>query len=268
MQRPSNVRRNALLGTVACAAAAVAAFTGAAQAAPVNDARPVISGPARVGGLLLASAGEWSGDAAAEFTYAWQRCEPTGYADCTDIPGGVGTSYLVRPADIGARVRVVVTAATTEAYGSSSTTVPSGTTDVVVARPATLAGDVLLGGPRNDSLSGGAGNDAVDGGGGNDTLGGDEGADSVNGGPGDDRISGGSGNDTINGGNGKDRIFGGDGRDTVSGNAGDDTIDTRDDSADLVNCGAGRDVALVDDRDVVRPGCEVVRRTVPQPTPA
>jgi Ca2+-binding RTX toxin-like protein len=268
MQRPPNSRRSPLLVVVACAAAAAAAFTGAAQAAPVNDARPVITGTAQVGGTLVTSPGSWSGDAAAELTYSWQRCEPTGYADCTDIPAGIGTAYVVRPADIGARLRVVVTAATTEAYGSSSTTVASGTTDVVTARPATVAGDVLLGGPRNDTLAGGAGNDAVDGGGGKDVLAGDEGNDSVNGGPGDDRIAGGSGNDTINGGDGRDRIVGGTGRDTVSGNGGDDTIDTRDDSADLVNCGAGRDVALVDDRDVVRPGCEVVRRTAPQPTPA
>ena len=268
MQRPTISRRSTLLVAVACSAAACAAFSGAAHAAPVNVARPLISGTAQVGGTLVASAGAWRGEPAAELIFAWQRCEPTGYADCTDIPGGVGTSYVVRAADVGARLRVVVTAATSEAYGSSSTTVASGATDVVAARRATLDGDILLGGPRNDTLAGGAGNDSLDGGGGHDLLSGDEGNDSVNAGPGNDRVTGGSGNDTINGGNGRDRIFGGAGRDTISGNGGDDTIDTRDGSADLVNCGSGEDVAIVDDRDVVRPGCEVVRRTAPQPTPA
>jgi hypothetical protein len=42
----------------------------------------------------------------------------------------------------------------------------------------------------------------------------------------------------------------------------------RDDSADLVSCGAGRDVAIVDGLDIVRPGCEIVHRAIPEPAPA
>ena len=55
-----------------------------------------------------------------------------------------------------------------------------------------------------------------------------------------------------------DRLDGGGGRDVLNGGHGNDVIDARDGRRDLVRCGPGIDLALVDPRDVVR-GCEIVR---------
>ena len=102
----------------------------------------------------------------------------------------------------------------------------------------------------DDTLLGGAGRDVLDGGKGEDALSGGSGRDSLDGGDGRDRLSGGSGRDRLSGGGGADRVYGG---------AGDDRVYARDRSRDVVRCGSGRDVAIVDRRDAVI-GCERVRR--------
>ena len=92
--------------------------------------------------------------------------------------------------------------------------------------------NVLNGTSKNNVLRGLGGNDRLYGRGGNDTL------------------YGGAGNDLLDGGLGLDRLFGG---------TGNDTIRARDGRRDVVDCGPGRDTAVVDRRDAVR-GCETVRR--------
>ena len=94
---------------------------------------------------------------------------------------------------------------------------------------------------RADRLVGTNGPDVISGLAGNDRLFGRRG---------NDRLLGGVGNDLLDGGPGLDRLFGGPGR---------DTLQARDGQRDLVDCGPGKDVAVVDRRDVVR-GCETVRR--------
>jgi Ca2+-binding RTX toxin-like protein len=100
--------------------------------------------------------------------------------------------------------------------------------------------------------------------GGDDTLRGSDGADSVDGGPGNDDIDAGFGDDTIVGGPGRDRISG----DRHNGECGylwckypwgNDTIYARDGERDVIDCGAQRDVAIVDRLDVVS-HCETVVR--------
>jgi Ca2+-binding RTX toxin-like protein len=81
----------------------------------------------------------------------------------------------------------------------------------------------------------------------------------VSGGPGKDRLFGGPGNDAVSGGPGNDRIDPGSGRDHVSAGAGNDRIFARDGQRDVVDCGPGHDVAIVDRVDVTR-RCEVVIR--------
>ena len=90
----------------------------------------------------------------------------------------------------------------------------------------------------NDTVSGGAGNDRVHGGSGDDT---------VSGGDDDDRAGGGKGNDTVNGDAGNDSLFGGWGADTVNGGDGNDRLHAlaADRQPDVLNCGAGQDVALI-----------------------
>ncbi len=84
--------------------------------APASVTAPVLSGTARSGFRLTASAGTWSGTAPLSVAYAWQRCDRTG-ASCT--PTGVTrSSYTLDAADVGSVLRVVVTA--TNAAGSAS----------------------------------------------------------------------------------------------------------------------------------------------------
>jgi Ca2+-binding RTX toxin-like protein len=87
-------------------------------------------------------------------------------------------------------------------------------------------------------------------------LGGD---DQVTGGAGADRIFGGAGNDTLDGGPGPDTLFPGPGSDTVMGGPGNDLIITAGDgAADVVSCGDGVDLAIVDPNDEVANDCEFV----------
>ncbi|HEX2232021.1 MAG TPA: DUF4394 domain-containing protein [Thermoleophilaceae bacterium] len=131
-----------------------------------------------------------------------------------------------------------------------------------------LGDDCLFGGSGNDHLSGGAGadrlrggtgNDVVSAGDGNDSAAGEAGRDRVLGGNGNDRLGGGSGNDSLSGGAGNDRLTGGSGRNRLAGGRGNDTLQARNRRVETVNCGPGRDRAVVDRRDRTR-GCERVSR--------
>jgi len=84
---------------------------------------------------------------------------------------------------------------------------------------------------------------------------GDGGANRVVGTVGGDRIAGGAGRDRLIGEGGRDCLDGGPGRDRLSGGPGDDVLRARDGSADLVDCGEGEDLAIVDAKDTVR-SCE------------
>jgi Ca2+-binding RTX toxin-like protein len=82
------------------------------------------------------------------------------------------------------------------------------------------------------------------------------------GGPARNGIDGDPGDDLIRGRRGDDRIFGDGGRDRLAGGAGGDRLDALDGRRDLsVNCGSGRDIAVVDrNLDPVPRHCEVVKR--------
>jgi len=106
-------------------ATAVAAHVGTALTPAVSSA-PSISGTAQQGQTLTAAPGTWN-DAAATPAYQWQKCDAAG-ANCADIAGQTGQTYVVQPTDGGATLRVNVTA--TNRFGTS-TPVPSAVTAVV-----------------------------------------------------------------------------------------------------------------------------------------
>jgi hypothetical protein len=85
---------------------------------------------------------------------------------------------------------------------------------------------------------------------GDDRLRGGDQADRLDGGSGDDSLSGEGGNDVLDGGAGADLLFAGDGSDVVR---------AADGTRDKVNCGPGRDRAVVDRKDDVARTCERVR---------
>lgn len=91
-----------------------AATVGAAP--PTNGVLPTISGSAVVGQTLLAGNGSWSGHPSA-YAYQWRRCDAVG-VNCADVSGATSSSYTVVDADVGSRLRILVTA--TNVAGSSS----------------------------------------------------------------------------------------------------------------------------------------------------
>lgn len=156
----------------------------------------------------------------------------------------------------------------------------------------TPADDSLYGLGGADRLTAGRGNDDLDGGTGSDDLKGGAGDDAVSyasatagvtvtldgrandgtpgegdnvhvdvedvyGSPWPDVLTGDRAANTLDGGDGPDSLQGGGGQDYLYGGPGDDILDARDGAADFVDCGAGRDAAIVDDFDAVS-GCEAV----------
>jgi Ca2+-binding RTX toxin-like protein len=144
-----------------------------------------------------------------------------------------------------------------------------------------------------DTLSGTNGSDTLFGKGGNDTLFSRAGNDTLLGGPGKDRLVGGEkvgrayrtqgGQKNLLGGDGNDMIIGGRGADNIVGGEGNDFLATSDlitntaddkvfggDGTDVINalsapeakalifCGDGRDVVIVNRKDVVAADCEKV----------
>jgi hypothetical protein len=89
-----------------------------------------------------------------------------------------------------------------------------------------------------------------------DRLSGRGAAETIKGGRGNDRLSGGGGNDLLLGGPGADRLTGGAGLDDFRGGAGKDSLNARDGKADRVDCGPGKDRAIVDPLDAPVRRCE------------
>jgi hypothetical protein len=124
----------AFLATVAVFATmgtAESSTAAQAQYAPSNTAAPTVSGTAQEGQTLTAGTGTWASSSATKYAYQWQRCNSTGAA-CANIAGATNQTYVVGSADVGNRIRVLVTA--TNSDGSSSA--PSSTTAVVTAKTA------------------------------------------------------------------------------------------------------------------------------------
>jgi hypothetical protein len=114
-------------GSTSAQSAQTAAVTAAtSSAAPKNTAPPTISGTPKVGQTLTADPGSWSGNPTS-FTYQWQRCDAD-VAACSSVVGATGKTYGLSIADLGYRLRVVVTAH--NAKGSATAT--SAITTVVI----------------------------------------------------------------------------------------------------------------------------------------
>jgi Ca2+-binding RTX toxin-like protein len=207
---------------------------------PSAATQPTVAGTLTTGRQLTADIGTYVGDLPIKTTFVWQRCDATG-ASCHVIPNAKKVVYFPTVADVGYTLRIAVTAA--NAYGTS--VVLSDPTEAVSASPPHIRGRLIVGTSMGDYLAGGGHDDVIYGLGGNDTL---------LGGAGDDRIYGGPGNDVITGGSGADHLYGG---------PGSDTIYAVDGERDFVDCGPGKDRAVVDAVDKVI-NCEVVViRTAP-----
>jgi hypothetical protein len=108
--------------SIAAAAAVGAAAAGIATAAssadpPANRTLPSIAGVARVGRVLSVRNGGWAGTRPLAFAYQWRRCG-SGGGNCVDIAGATAKTYAATSAEVGHRLRALVTAK--NADGSSS----------------------------------------------------------------------------------------------------------------------------------------------------
>jgi hypothetical protein len=86
---------------------------------PSNTVLPAISGLLKVGQLLTASTGTWSGTAPITYTYQWQLCNLEG-SGCSNIAKATSSSFLLSLLDLGLPLRVAVTAS--NVAGSTSAT--------------------------------------------------------------------------------------------------------------------------------------------------
>jgi serine protease AprX len=98
---------------------------------PAVVALPGVTGSAVVGQTLTATDGVWTSGSPLTQTRRWQRCSPAGDA-CADVAGATAQTYLVGADDVGATIRVVVTA--TDTLGSATAASP--VTGVAAAAPA------------------------------------------------------------------------------------------------------------------------------------
>jgi hypothetical protein len=104
--------------TAAAGGATQAAAAPLAKRPPVNSAPPKISGTPEELQTLKASTGTWK-ESPATYAYQWQRCDAGG-GTCADVPGATAATYPLAFADVGATMRVRVSAA--NSAGSSSAT--------------------------------------------------------------------------------------------------------------------------------------------------
>lgn len=85
-------------------------ITAVVEGPPAANYSPWINGEPIVGATLEAEAGEWHGGGGPlKFSYQWRRCDEEGES-CTDVAGATERTYRLTSADIGARIRVAVTA--------------------------------------------------------------------------------------------------------------------------------------------------------------
>jgi acid phosphatase type 7 len=99
------------------------------DSAPTNTAAPTISGSAQAGQILTATTGSWT-NYPTGYAYQWRRCDTAG-SNCSDITGATSAAYAVGQADVGATLRVRVTATN----GIGSGTADSAATDQIAAGP-------------------------------------------------------------------------------------------------------------------------------------
>jgi hypothetical protein len=99
--------------------------------APVNNVLPEISGAAIRGQALSVSQGSWANHPTS-FTYAWQTCNPAGNS-CSNLSGATGPAHILTKADVGHRLRAVVTAANAAGSSSASSAVSASVGSIVEA---------------------------------------------------------------------------------------------------------------------------------------
>jgi hypothetical protein len=124
-------------GTTTATTAATAAVVADP---PVNSTIPVIGGTTKRTFTLTASAGGWT-PAGSTFAFQWQRDTGSG-SGFADIAGATAGSYPLVTADVGARVRVTVTATNPDGSATASSS-PSAV--IAAATPGLVVSPLISG---------------------------------------------------------------------------------------------------------------------------
>jgi hypothetical protein len=114
---------------------------------PTNTVKPTVTGTAIVGEQLRVGNGTWT-PAPTSVSRQWQRCNADGDG-CLNISGATGATYGVRSADVGKRLRALVTAHTS----SGATTAVSNATDVVADQTTTVTTTTTVPGNKAPSIA-------------------------------------------------------------------------------------------------------------------
>ena len=112
---------------------------------PVNVTPPSIGGRVQEGSKLKVKKGEWTGGGGLVYTYQWQRCEP----ECANIATATGPEYTLRYVDIGAKMRVIVTASNS---AGSAEAVSAETEEVQAVTPRNTVPPQISGMPEEGQL--------------------------------------------------------------------------------------------------------------------
>jgi hypothetical protein len=128
---------------VAVDTAATAAIAAAPPSAALRPTVIALDGKAAVGGRLRGASGTWTGTSPMTTSLQWQRCVGTTTAACDDVPGATSNEYVLREADVGKRLRLVVTATN------------AGGTVVSESSPSEVVPAIPPGSPDNPSIVGG-----------------------------------------------------------------------------------------------------------------
>ena len=107
---------------------------------PANTVRPVVSGTAINGSQLSASTGDWT-NSPASYAYQWRRCDAAG-ANCSAIANATQSTYTLAGADVGATIRVAVTASNP---GGQATATSDATGVVAPAAPTNITRPLITG---------------------------------------------------------------------------------------------------------------------------
>jgi hypothetical protein len=107
---------------------------------PRVTAAPTISGQPLLGSQLTGHDGSWTGKQPLSFSHLWQRCD-TQTGVCNDVGGATHAHYTIGAADVGTRLRFVVTARNS----AGSSTVGSPTTATIEGKPAATAKPTISG---------------------------------------------------------------------------------------------------------------------------
>ena len=131
--------RAILVGALLAALLIPAGGSAGSQTAPSATGQPVVSGRTVQGRTLFTTSGTWAGTPPLSFGYRWLRCDAScggaNGATYTTISHAPRRSYVLRPADVGHRIRSRVTASNADGTASVNSNATPG-----VVQPASAAG--------------------------------------------------------------------------------------------------------------------------------